>query len=123
MSQRRKHDRVNVNLPISCNFLNSSLSQKKLITMGNVYNLSMGGMKIGLPCSEESMYSEAMRYFVHFPAPFNKFNGDGKVKWSYRDPNKNLLIFGMEFSNLNEDQRKELEHIIDELDDDNSIKE
>ena len=120
MSQRRKYARVNVNIPISCNFSNSTFRRKKLIYMGNVYNLSMGGMKIGLPCSEEAGHSEAMRYFVHLPAPFNKFNGNGKIKWSYQDPDINLLVFGMEFSNLNDGQRNELENIISELKDESS---
>ncbi|MEW6516604.1 MAG: PilZ domain-containing protein [candidate division FCPU426 bacterium] len=112
MDSNRKFQRVNVNLSVACRFPGSST------TRGEVSDLSLGGMKVSVPI-DQIPSSEELWYDIHLPAPFAHLSGSGKVRWQQADPGQQRLWLGMEFVSLSEEQRKDLEHIIGELEEDN----
>jgi len=117
MMHRRKYTRVDVNIPISCRFMDDTQSQN-IPVIGSVYNLSLGGMKVSMPLPESSINSNSINYFLNLPSPFSKFSGNGKIKWLYQDQENQCLLLGMEFSSLNEKQYRDIECIVNELCDD-----
>lgn len=114
MTYQRKHSRVDVNLLVSC-FFSSDKIQKNIYTMGSVSDLSVGGMKVSLPFSGDSLPATPIHYSLQLPAPFSRLSGNGKVMWQRQDASNQRLLFGLAFSSLNYEQRKDLECIIDEL--------
>ncbi len=117
MTRRRKHSRVDVNIPVSCRFSSDKI-QKNIFTTGSVSDLSVGGMKVSLPLSGDSLPTASLHYNLQLPAPFSGFSGNGEIKWQLQDKRNQRLLFGLSFSSLSEDQQKDLESIIDELNED-----
>lgn len=117
MTRRRKHSRVDVNLPVSCRF-NSDKIRKNIYSIGSVSDLSVGGMKVSLPLSGDSLPDASLHYNLQLPSPFSGFSGNGEIKWQLQDERNQRLLFGLSFSSLSEEQQKDLESIISELQED-----
>ncbi len=112
--QRRKHKRVDVNLPIYCKFTN--LSHARIVSAaGKVANLSVGGMKVKLPIKVEDSTTKIMDYFLVLPRPYQEIRGKARIVWTYWDDQTKTTEFGMELSSLNQLQQSDLEIILSEL--------
>ena len=114
MTQRRKHARVDVNIPIVCTIENR---EEKIIisSLGNVRNLSLGGMRISLPVHLSTLHSEIVDYYLKLPKPFRKIKGNGNIRWAYWDEQDQCTNLGMEIAPLDQSQRLDLEAILSEL--------
>jgi len=114
MVQRRKHKRVDVNLPIFCKF--ADLDQQKIVSsIGKVSNLSINGMKVMLPIRFPASQSKVMDYFLELPRPYHQIKGKARIIWAYWDDQNQTTSVGMELTALDLLQRRDLETILCEL--------
>ncbi len=116
MDQRRKNLRLEVNLPIVCKIEN--LDDKMIISsLGDVKNLSIGGMRIALPICFSLFKTRLIEYYLNLPQPFGQIQGRGIVRWVYWDETSQCTTFGVEFPPLESYQKEDMEIILKELED------
>jgi c-di-GMP-binding flagellar brake protein YcgR len=113
MAQRRKYSRVNVNIPISCTFIDRNY--KSMLSVGQVFDLGLGGIKICVPVKPYSLKSMIVDYSLIFPKPFEKIQGHGRIKWDDWDSESKQMVMGVEFLSLDESQRHEIQDIVNEV--------
>ena len=113
MKQRRKHKRVEVNLPIYCKFADLR-KQTMLSSIGQVENISLGGMKIRLPVGFPAQ-SKVVDYLLDLPQPYHRIRGQGRIIWTYWDAQAQATNLGIEMSALDQAQQADLETILSEL--------
>ena len=116
MQQHRKDFRVDVDLPIQCSFI-SSEQEALLLSQGSIQDISLGGMKISVPLNSRTIAKQArsIDYEIQLPEPFQVLNGQGDIKWTFQDPNKNHLQIGLSFSNMDRNHQEEIACIVEEL--------
>ncbi len=114
MAQHRKDLRLEVNIPIVCEIEN--MDDKMIISsMGEVKNLSIGGMRIALPICFSLFKTRLIEYYLKLPQPFIQIQGRGVVRWAYWDETSQCTTFGLEFSPLESYQKEDIEIILKEL--------
>lgn len=114
MEQRRKTQRLKVQLPISC-MLTGRGQQRRITSTGFVQDLSTWGMRVSLPVPLKSLGSTAVDYSLKLPKPFQPIQGNGRIRWAYWDESQRLTTFGMEISPLDQDYRRDMDTILSEL--------
>lgn len=114
MMQRRKYARVDLNFPIFCLFTDNDL-KLEIRSAGHVHDLSIGGMKICVPLPPDLYNSRHLSYALHLPEPFNTITGQGQIKWSEKIDENHCVVFGVEFTELNDQYRRDIQAIIEEL--------
>lgn len=114
MASKRKHSRVALDFSITCTFRDTN-NNKVLTSPGKVYDISLGGMRVSVPIPRPMISSSTLDYKINLPEPFDSLTGNGKIKWSDRDDKNGLIMFGMAFSELREDQKQVIESIVEEL--------
>lgn len=113
MGENRRFQRVTVNFPLASRF------QGAAEISGSVCDLSLGGMKVSMPLPAPMPPEPNLWYNVDLPEPFSRLSGSGKIRWQQEDPERQRLWLGLEFATLSDEQRKDLEHIICELQEEN----
>jgi c-di-GMP-binding flagellar brake protein YcgR len=114
MVQRRKHKRVEVNLPIFCKF--ADLERQRIVSsVGKVSDLSMHGMKIMLPIRFPASQNKVMDYFLELPRPYHQIKGKARIIWAYWNDLNQTTEVGMELTALDQLQQQDLETILCEL--------
>jgi c-di-GMP-binding flagellar brake protein YcgR len=116
-SQRRRHSRMEVNLPIVCNIIDSK-NQLEISSKGKVFNLSLSGMKISLPVNLSEIKPKIVDFFLKLPDPFQKISGNGHIRWVYWDENIQQTTIGMELGPLDSLHQTDIEAILNELSND-----
>ncbi|MCD4813318.1 PilZ domain-containing protein [bacterium] len=111
---QRKHTRVNVNLSVSCQFTDDKI-QKNIYSLGRVFDISSGGMKVCLPINSDPNQGDKFQYLINLPRPFSRLAGNGKIRWMQTDESRQQLFLGMTFTGLSASQMQDLESIIEEL--------
>ncbi|MBN1595583.1 PilZ domain-containing protein [candidate division FCPU426 bacterium] len=111
-NNRRKHQRLDVNLPVICQFLKAASDPGNHCLWGKAYDVSLGGMRIGLTDPANFIQAQEIHYQVNLPSPFQVFQGNGSIRWVCRDCESQRLFFGVEFTNLNHEQRDDMARII-----------
>jgi PilZ domain-containing protein len=114
MPQRRKHQRVEVKVPILCNI---KTNDKTLLisSVGKVNNICLGGMRVQLPIELVPLKSRMVEYTLELPDPLTPLEGKGIIRWGYWDDASQESHFGMELCSLRDEQLATLESILIEL--------
>ncbi len=114
MVKNRRFPRVDIDFPISCTFIDAR-TQAVITSAGQVLNISLGGMRISVPIPKPMIDSSSLTYRLTLPEPFSTLTGKGHIKWSDRDDDKQVIIFGMAFENINPEHQELINNLVDEL--------
>lgn len=114
MVKKRKFSRFSIDFPITCTFIDNQ-TKIVLTSPGKVLDISTGGMRITVPIPKPMVNSSKLSYSLTLPEPFSTITGQGHIKWSDRDNDKNIIIFGMSFDIIRPEDRKMILEIIEEL--------
>jgi c-di-GMP-binding flagellar brake protein YcgR len=114
MTQRRKHKRTEVNLPIYCKFADLNKG-RTIASIGKVSDLSICGMKVKVPIQLQDNPNSFMDYFLELPKPYRQIRGQARIVWAYWDDQNQTTEIGMEMTTLDSIQRSDLETILGEL--------
>lgn len=114
MTKERRFPRVDIDFPISCTFIDAH-TQVVLTSPGQVLNISLGGMRIIVPIPKPMINASSLTYSLTLPEPFSTLTGKGQIKWSDRDDNKEVIVFGMAFENVSPEHLELINTLIDEM--------
>lgn len=112
---QRMNSRVPVKFPVSCTFTDNRY--RRMLSLGEVCDLGVGGIKIRVPIKPYSLRSLIVDYSMVLPQPFSEIHGSGRIVWDRWDQEKDCMTMGVAFLTLDREQQKELESIVEEVHD------
>ncbi len=112
MSQKRKNERIHVDLPVSCN-LQGKTGERRV--KGKVRDLSICGMQLDLPFPAPDLGAETVDFELELPHPFSRIKGTGEVLWKRWDEGQGTTTCGLKLEPMTLKHLEEIDTIVREV--------
>ncbi len=115
MKQTKKSDkRVQVRLPLSFTYADKN-NGRQISSQGLVENISINGMRVNLPLSEEILEHKIIDFNLELPQPFTKIKGQGEIRWKRWDADQNCTTCGLKLEPMTLKQLMDIDTIVGEV--------
>jgi PilZ domain len=115
-----KDNRVKVDIPIRFTYEDDE-TNRSITSRGRIEDISINGMCVELPLSAEIIEKNHIDFDVDLPNPFMKIKGQGKIQWKRWNAQKNCTTCGLKLEPMTLSQLSDLDMIIDELLEDQTV--
>lgn len=112
MSQKRKNERIHVDLPVNCSLQGTSGERR---VKGRVRNLSICGMQLDLPFLGPELSAKVVDFELELPRPFSRIKGTGEVQWKRWDEGQGTTTCGLKLEPMSLKHLEEIDTIVREV--------
>jgi c-di-GMP-binding flagellar brake protein YcgR len=112
VNQKRKNERVHVDLPVTCN-LEGGASRRQL--RGRIKDLSISGIQLDLPLTAQELGTELVDFELDLPRPFSRIKATGEVQWKRWDEGRGATTCGLKLEPLSLKHLQEIDTIVREV--------
>jgi hypothetical protein len=112
VSQKRKNERINVDLPVTCN-LEGRAGERRL--RGRIKDLSISGVQLDLPLHSQDLGPGPVDFELELPRPFSRIKGTGEVQWKRWDEGRGTTTCGLKLEPMCLRHLEEIDTIVREV--------